>query len=120
MIILALGSRDGAARRYDRPVDGRLYGTSQFLERNRGRQERIKRLAVVLRAWAERWLNWPTLIAVCGAGLICLAGAVSLGAPQQSASAAFNTTEAMVPMRDGPRLYTQIYAPVSATEPLPM
>lgn len=31
----------------------------------------------------------------------------------------FNPTEAMIPMRDGVKLYTQIYTPVRAAEPLP-
>jgi putative CocE/NonD family hydrolase len=52
--------------------------------------------------------------------LSCLAAAVPHNAQQQPASAIFNTTEAMVPMRDGVHLYTQIYAPSGAREPLPI
>mgnify|MGYP001765032313 CR=1 FL=1 len=32
----------------------------------------------------------------------------------------FTRTEAMIPMRDGVKLYTQIYTPTAATEPVPM
>jgi len=32
----------------------------------------------------------------------------------------FKKSSAMIPMRDGVKLYTEIYAPVNATEPLPM
>ena len=48
---------------------------------------------------------------------LCLAAAASLAAPQQPV---FTAVEAMVPMRDGVHLHTQIYAPLNATEPLPI
>ncbi len=38
----------------------------------------------------------------------------------QAPSAAFNVTEAMIPMRDGAQLFTVILAPKGATEPLPI
>ena len=41
-------------------------------------------------------------------------------AAQQPASPSFVRTEAMVPMRDGVKLYTQIYAPATAGERLPI
>ncbi|MCA0374769.1 MAG: CocE/NonD family hydrolase [Gemmatimonadetes bacterium] len=50
--------------------------------------------------------------------------ALLLGAPAathgQSAEPAFTLTEAMIPMRDGVKLYTRILAPRAATRPLPM
>jgi len=53
------------------------------------------------------------------AGLVCLTAAASLRAQQQPA-VSLNATEAMIPMRDGVRLYSQIYAPVEASEKLPI
>src|SRR6185369_3650205 len=53
------------------------------------------------------------------AGLVCLTAATSLRAQQQPA-VSLNATEAMIPMRDGVRLYSQIYAPVEASEKLPI
>src|SRR5215510_10625942 len=41
-------------------------------------------------------------------------------APAQFKPADYTRTEAMIPMRDGVRLYTQIDAPVNATEKLPI
>jgi putative CocE/NonD family hydrolase len=38
---------------------------------------------------------------------------------RQAADSALTATEAMIPMRDGVRLYTQVYAPTDAKEPLP-
>ena len=37
----------------------------------------------------------------------------------QESDPVFDATEAMIPMRDGVRLYTQVYAPRVASEPLP-
>jgi len=51
--------------------------------------------------------------------IICLSIAAPLNA-QQPASSALTATEAMIPMRDGVRLYTQIYSPTQATEKLPI
>lgn len=53
------------------------------------------------------------------AGLVCLTAATSLSAQQQPA-VSLNATEAMIPMRDGVRLYSQIYAPAEASEKLPI
>jgi len=64
-----------------------------------------------------------------GIAMIFSAGAVLLflpffGAAQQPRgidySSYFKKTSAMIPMRDGVKLYTEIYSPVNATEPLPM
>src|SRR5258705_5575087 len=51
--------------------------------------------------------------------LVCLGGVASLTA-QQAAEAPFTRTEAMIPMRDGVRLYTQVYTLTHATERLPI
>ena len=48
----------------------------------------------------------------------CLATLAPLAAQQPASS--FVRTEAMVPMRDGVKLYTQIYSPASAGERLPI
>ena len=37
----------------------------------------------------------------------------------QESDPIFDATEAMIPMRDGPKLYTQVYSPRVRTEPLP-
>jgi putative CocE/NonD family hydrolase len=50
--------------------------------------------------------------------LACLAAFAPIHAQQTDAP--FTRTEAMIPMRDGVRLYTQIYAPTRAAERLPM
>src|SRR4030095_13538151 len=39
--------------------------------------------------------------------------------PAQQAPAAMNATEAMIPMRDGVKLYTQVYVPAQTTDKLP-
>ena len=39
---------------------------------------------------------------------------------QQPANSVFNATESMIPMRDGVRLYTQVYVPNPAREQLPI
>jgi uncharacterized protein len=49
---------------------------------------------------------------------VVLAAAVSVSAQQSDAP--FTRTEAMVPMRDGVRLYTQIYVPTKNTDKLPV
>jgi uncharacterized protein len=46
--------------------------------------------------------------------LFVIAGAASAQQP------VFTRTEAMVPMRDGVKLYTQVFAPTRTTEPVPM
>ena len=51
--------------------------------------------------------------------LTCATGLQS-GQAQPAQDATFTGIEAMVPMRDGARLYTQIYAPKQAAEPLPI
>ncbi len=55
--------------------------------------------------------------------LVCLAVVVPLNAQQnaqQAPNSVFNPTEAMIPMRDGVRLYTQVYVPTTASEKLPI
>src|SRR5499427_4386102 len=52
-------------------------------------------------------------------GLVSLAWVTSIKA-QQEPAASLTGTEAMIPMRDGVRLYSQIYAPAQATEKLPI
>ena len=51
-------------------------------------------------------------------GLVCLTVVASFKAQQPTV--ALTATEVMIPMRDGVRLYTQIYTPTQATEPLPI
>jgi uncharacterized protein len=48
--------------------------------------------------------------------LACLA----CGAAGTAQDSPLSATEAMIPMRDGVRLYTQVYAPKQSTEPLPI
>ena len=59
-------------------------------------------------------LFWRTLIT-----LGCVALVVSIDA-RQSGESRFAATEAMIPMRDGVRLYAQVYAPINNTERLPI
>src|SRR5262245_13212443 len=49
--------------------------------------------------------------------VLSLLAAASLAAQQQPV---FSTSEPMIPMRDGVRLYTQVYVPAKASEPLPI
>lgn len=58
-------------------------------------------------------IRWVSLL------LICLTSAVALSSAQQPASI-YSARENMVPIRDGVRLYTQVYAPAQAAEPLPI
>ena len=50
--------------------------------------------------------------------LVCIAAVPSVYAQQPST--ALNGAEHMIPMRDGVRLYTQVYAPAQAAEKLPI
>src|SRR5262249_8753779 len=50
--------------------------------------------------------------------LVCLTAVTTLNA-QQPADPPFTRAEAMIPMRDGARLYTQIFAPAQTSEKLP-
>jgi predicted acyl esterase len=50
--------------------------------------------------------------------LVALVAVVTLKA--QQATPTLTGTEAMIPMRDGVRLYTQIYTPTNASEKLPI
>ena len=50
--------------------------------------------------------------------LVCLSTAASVYA--QSTDSVFAPTETMIPMRDGVRLYTQVYVPTKSNEPLPI
>src|SRR6266851_9563455 len=60
-----------------------------------------------------------TLVSRLRVVLIVFAVVASLSA-QQAANSVFNPTESMIPMRDGVRLYTQVYVPTTALEPLPI
>src|SRR5262245_44220203 len=59
-------------------------------------------------------ISWRALITLC-----CIAAALSISG-RQSDDSRFTAAEAMVPMRDGARLYTQIYSPSGISEPLPI
>lgn len=50
--------------------------------------------------------------------LVCLAAVAPVG--QEPADSPFSRSEAMIPMRDGARLYTQVYVPVRAGESFPI
>jgi uncharacterized protein len=58
-------------------------------------------------------LFWCTLVI-----LVCLAAVPTLNAQQPADF--FSTTEAMIPMRDGVRLHTQVYVPTQSAEQLPL
>ena len=51
--------------------------------------------------------------------LVCLAAVASVSA-QQPTNSPLTGAEVMIPMRDGARLYTQVYAPAQAAEKLPI
>ena len=53
------------------------------------------------------------------AALVCLAAVAPLNA-QQPAKSLFTSAETMIPMRDGMRLYTQIFAPTQTAERFPV
>ncbi len=53
------------------------------------------------------------------AGLVCFA-VLAFSSAQEPADSLFTRTEAMIPMRDGVRLFTVVYAPAQASEPLPI
>jgi putative CocE/NonD family hydrolase len=72
-------------------------------KRRRGEVDGARRIAPFLRALAA---------------LVCLAAVAQVNA-QESASP-YTRTEAMIPMRDGVRLYTQVYTPTRAAERLPI
>ena len=52
--------------------------------------------------------------------VLACAASMQSGRAQPAQDAAFAGVEAMVPMRDGSRLYTQVYSPKQAAEPLPI
>lgn len=58
--------------------------------------------------------------AVAALVVACVATSVIAGDSQPAPGTTLSATEAMIPMRDGPRLYTQIYAPARSAEPLPI
>lgn len=60
-----------------------------------------------------------TLVSRLRVVLVGFAVVASLNA-QQTTNSVFNSTESMIPTRDGVRLYTQVYAPTSASEQLPI
>jgi putative CocE/NonD family hydrolase len=51
--------------------------------------------------------------------LVCLTAVAPIVA-QQTADSVFKPSEAMIPMRDGVRLYTQVYVPTQSTEKVPI
>jgi hypothetical protein len=60
-----------------------------------------------------------TLVSRLRVVLVGLAFVASLHA-QQATNPVFNPTESMIPTRDGVRLYSQVYSPTAASEPLPI
>ena len=64
------------------------------------------------RAMIRRYGRAAVLAAILAAGVRAWSG--------QPAQVSFTGIEAMVPMRDGVRLYTQVYTPATASEPLPI
>jgi uncharacterized protein len=70
---------------------------------------------------SARKITASVLYISCGAALLLLP---LFGAPQQPRGIDFNSyfkkTTAMISMRDGAKLYTEVYSPVNAAEPLPM
>src|SRR2546427_7603551 len=60
-----------------------------------------------------------TLVSRLRVVLLGFAVVASLNA-QQATNSVFNATESMIPTRDGVRLYTQVYVPTAASEPLPI
>src|ERR1051326_1242893 len=50
---------------------------------------------------------------------LCWVVAITSLAAQQAPAARYTRTDAMIPMRDGVRLYTQVFAPEQATERFP-
>ncbi len=69
---------------------------------------------------AGRLLVCVVLLATGLVGLALGLGLMVPSAAQEPAESAFTRTEAMIPMRDGVRLYTVIYAPREVSEPLPI
>jgi uncharacterized protein len=61
--------------------------------------------------------SWRVLVG--SLAVACLAGIQTSGV-QPAADAPLVGTEAMIPMRDGVRLYTQVYAPAKVSSPLPI
>jgi putative CocE/NonD family hydrolase len=59
----------------------------------------------------------PAIRFCCFLALLCLVAPLQA---QQAPSATLTAAEAMIPMRDGVRLYSQIYAPVHPAEKLPI
>jgi uncharacterized protein len=60
-----------------------------------------------------------TLVSRLRVVLVGFALVASLNA-QQETNSVFNSTESMIPTRDGVRLYTQVYVPTAASEQLPI
>ena len=59
-------------------------------------------------------LSWRALVIVA-----CFAAVSPINA-KRSTDSVFTPTEVMIPMRDGVRLHTQVYAPTQAAERLPI
>ncbi len=60
------------------------------------------------------------LVALPPRSCAAAAAPAQVGTTQEIVDAAFTLTEAMIPMRDGVKLYTAIWAPAIAAEPLPL
>ncbi len=75
----------------------------------------------MLHAKAQRGKGKPLTFLCAFAGKLVFAFLIlSNVAHAQFQPADYTRTEAMIPMRDGVRLYTQIDAPAQAKEPLPI
>lgn len=56
----------------------------------------------------------------CALTILAGLAAVALPSAQAPTAASYTRTEAMIPMRDGVRLYTQVYVPTQSAEPIPI
>ena len=61
-----------------------------------------------------------TLLHTVAAGLVLSAAPLAAQAPAPKLSDLFTRQEAMVPMRDGVKLYTEVYVPKTGTGPFPV
>ena len=57
---------------------------------------------------------------LCALAILACLAAVALPSVQAPAAPPYTRTEAMIPVRDGVRLYTQVYAPTQTPERLPI
>ena len=78
-----------------------------------------RRVAAEMKQRAGTVANAPAILFLRAlVTLVCLAALAPIYAQQSDSP--FTRTEAMIPMRDGVRLHTQVYTPTRATEPLPI